>query len=258
MTATTTVPAKSGGARKPALSRDVAMRLAGSEYDRFLAELRSLSPEEWSLQTPCPAWDVRAMVAHVLGMAEMAASVLEQMRQMRAARRTGGLFIDALTGLQVAKHADRSSAELVRLLGETAPKAAKGRRRTPAPVRAIPMGEQPVDEAGAHMEKWTIGFLTDVILTRDVWMHRSDMAVATGREMRLTPEHDGAIVADVAREWAGRHGQPCRLVLTGPAGGEWSFGGGGGAHYELGAVEFCRILAGRGRGDGLLTTRVPF
>jgi hypothetical protein len=67
-------------------------------------------------------------------------------------------------------------------------------------------------------------------------------------------------VADIVAEWAGRHRQPCELTLTGPAGGTWTFDGTGGdpAVLELDAVEFCRVLSGRGTGDGLLATRVPF
>jgi uncharacterized protein (TIGR03083 family) len=251
---------RSTGARRPALDRKVAMRLAAEEYERFVAQLRALAPADWSARTCCPAWDVHAMACHVLGMAEMAASVPEQIRQMRQARKAGGLFIDALTGLQVGKHAHRSPADLVARLAEVGPKAATGRRRTPAPIRRLPMGEQPVDETGRHTEKWTVGYLTDVILTRDPWMHRSDIAVAVGRPMTLTPEHDGVLVADIAAEWAARHGQPCSLTLTGPAGGHWQWGGADeeAPSYELDAVEFCRILAGRSTGEGLLTTRVPF
>ena len=65
------------------------------------------------------------------------------------------------------------------------------------------------------------------------------------------------LVADVAAEWAQRHGQPCILILTGPAGGRWAWGTGG-PSYELDAVEFCRLVSGRGSGDGLLATPVPF
>jgi len=245
--------------RRPALPRDIAMRLAAEEYARFVAQLGELSPDDWGKPTPCPAWDVHAMVCHVLGMAEMSASVAEQVRQTRRARRAGGLFIDALTALQVDKPAPRSPADLVSRLADVAPRAAAGRRRTPALVRRIPLAEQPVDSAGTQTEKWTLGYLTDVILTRDTWMHRSDIVVATGRPMTLTAEHDGLLVADVAAEWAARHGQPCRVTLTGPAGGAWSFNGpAGAATLELDAVEFCRILSGRGDGSGLLSTRVPF
>ena len=58
-------------------------------------------------------------------------------------------------------------------------------------------------------------------------MHRLDIARATGRDMVLTPEHDGRIIADVVAEWARRHGQPFTLALSGPAGGQWRAGDGG-------------------------------
>ncbi|MDX1382582.1 MAG: hypothetical protein R3190_03005, partial [Thermoanaerobaculia bacterium] len=44
--------------------------------------------------------------------------------------------------------------------------------------------------------------LFDTILTRDTWMHRTDLAEATGRPLELTADHDGRIVADVVAEWA--------------------------------------------------------
>ncbi|MBV9293204.1 MAG: hypothetical protein JO222_12200 [Frankiales bacterium] len=106
-------------------------------------------------------------------------------------------------------------------------------------------------------ETWSYGYLVDVILTRDPWMHRSDLAEATGRPMQLTADHDGVLVADVVAEWATRHGQPFSLTLTGPAGGQWAFGTDGPA-LEYDAVEFCRLLSGRGQATGLLTTQVPF
>lgn len=237
------------------------MQLAAHEYGLFVAALRELSPEDWSRPTACPAWDVHAMSCHVLGMAEFAASPLEQLRQSRAARKAGGLLIDALTAVQVAKHMSRSPAAVVGRLAVAAPRAAAGRRRTPSLVRRIRLAGQPVEETGTQTESWTLGYLTDVILTRDTWMHRSDIAGATGRPMALTAEHDGVLVADVAAEWAARHGQPCTLTLTGPAGGTWTFAGSTGGDpsaLELDAVEFARILAGRGSGSGLLATRVPF
>ncbi len=88
-------------------------------------------------------------------------------------------------------------------------------------------------------------------------MHRVDTARATGREMALTPEHDGRIIADVVAEWARRHGEPFHLVLTGPAGGEYVVGEDG-ERLTIDAVEFCRTLSGRAAGTGLLTQEVPF
>jgi uncharacterized protein (TIGR03083 family) len=243
--------------RRSALDRDVAMRLAGTEYGRFATAMHELTPEEWTRPTACPAWDVHAMACHVLGMGEMAASPLETVRQLRASKRAGGLFIDALTDLQARKHLHRSPDDIVARLVEIGPKATRGRRRTPALARRRTMDDQPVNETGTHTEPWTLGYLLDVIITRDTWMHRSDIATATGRDIELTADHDGVLIADVAAEWASRHGQPCTLTLTGPAGGTWTFGGGGAA-VESDAVTFCRVVSGRGTGSGLLATRVPF
>ncbi len=243
--------------RQAALDRPTAKRLASTEYARFTAQLRKLTPEQWSAQTVCPAWDVHAMACHVLGMAEFSASPVEQVRQMLAARRAGGLFIDALTALQVDKHRHRSPQELVQRLAGVGPKAAAGRARTPAMLRRLPLRDQPVDGSGTLTETWQLGYLVDVILTRDTWMHRCDIALAAGVDLVLDAEHDGRLVADVAAEWAARHGQPCSLMLTGPAGGHWTWGTGG-ESLDLDAVEFCRVLSGRGSGDGLLSTQVPF
>jgi len=240
------------------LDHAVATRLAATEYDRFVAALRELAPADWTAPTACPDWDVRAMAAHVLGMAEMAASLVEQARQARAARRRGGLFIDALTATQVDKHARREPAEIVARLAAAGPRAARGRGRWPAAVRRLPIpGDQPVDETGERHERWTIGYLLDVVATRDTWMHRMDLAAATGRPPTLTADHDGVLVADVVAEWAERHAQPYALTLTGPAGGSWSSGAAP-EPMTLDAVDFCRILSGRGSGDGLLAERVPF
>jgi uncharacterized protein (TIGR03083 family) len=252
MTATSVATAASSP-RRSALERRIAMKLAADENARFLAQLQRLAAADWTAQTECPAWDVRALVGHVVGMGEFAASVPEQMKQLLAARKRGGLFIDALTGLQVDKHRGETTEQIVARYAVIGPKAAKGRRRTPAPIRAVTM---PVPQVvGGIEEKWKLGYLVDVILTRDTWMHRIDVARAVGQSPELTADHDGAIVADVVAEWAGRHGQPIRLTLTGPAGGTWSFGAGGPELTED-AIDFCRGLSGRG--PAALGTEVPF
>lgn len=250
-TAATTCP----GARRSALDRATAMRLAAVEYQRFADLLRTLPAADWTRPTDCPAWDVRALATHVLGTAEMSASVREQLRQMLAALRSGGVFIDALTALQVRERADLGPEEVTVRFAAVAPRAVRGRRRSPALVRRlrIPI-DQPVGDAD---EAWTFGYLVDVILTRDTWMHRMDIALATSRPPVLTADPDSVLVADIAVEWAQRHGSPVDLRLTGPAGGQWRFAGGG-PELELDAVQFCRILSGRAAGTGLLAVAVPF
>jgi len=255
MTASTTTRPSS---RVAVLQREPALRLAATEYDRFGSLLATLGPQDWTRSTACPEWDVRAVAGHVLGMAEMVATVRSLVAQNVAAGRAGG-GIDALTAVQVRRTARLSPAELVERFRAVAPRAVRGRRRLAGALgrRTLPE-DQVVDGA---TERWTIGFLLDVILTRDTWMHRVDLCAALGREPELTPDHDGLLVADVVAEWAARHAQPYRLRLTGPAGGEWSSGdgdGGGPGALELDAVEFCRLLSGRGSATGLLAQQVPF
>jgi uncharacterized protein (TIGR03083 family) len=241
--------------RTAALPRETAMRLAATEYQRFADLLRALAPDDWAKPTECPGWDVREMAAHLLGMVEMAASIRENNRQLKLARRRGGTFIDALTSLQVEERRDMTPAQITARFAARAPKAARARRRAPGFIRRRAMPD--LQQIGGRDEAWTIGYLIDIILTRDPWMHRADIARATGAAHVLTADHDGVIVADVVAEWAARHGRPYALHLTGPAGGRWSSGNGG-AEIEADAVKFCRALSGRGRADGLLATPVPF
>jgi uncharacterized protein (TIGR03083 family) len=268
----------------PEVGRALARQLAATEYRRLAEQLRSLGADDWVQPTDCPAWDVRAMAGHCVGMLSDFTSFGAMVRRMRSAtrlaKRDGVPTVDAMTALQVADHADLTTDELIVAIEEHGPTAARWRTGAPALLRAMPMKEV----VGGRPETWRIGYLLDTILTRDPWMHRIDIARATGREPVHTPDHDGRIVADVVAEWARRHGQPFTLTLTGPAGGRFvgghppasrsrdasgdSPGDASGdtpgealeqrGELELDAIEFCRILSGRADGSGLLAWSVPF
>ncbi|GJM36836.1 MAG: hypothetical protein DHS20C19_02030 [Acidimicrobiales bacterium] len=233
-----------------------AMDLQAAELTRALDLLRGLEPEQWTAQTNCPDWDVRRMWLHVLGACEAGASMRENMHQMRLGRKRrkdfGVSLEEGLSATQVAEREHLSPPELVDQLQRIAPKTVKGRRRTPRPMRAAKIAiDAPV------VEKWSLGYLIDIIYLRDAWMHRVDTAQAVGADLVLTADHDGRIVADVVAEWSRRHGEPFELELTGDAGGVYSAGSGG-EKITLDAVEFCSLLAGRGDATGLLGTIVPF
>ena len=236
---------------------DEAMDLAGETYDRMAGVLASLDAEDWQRPTDCDGWTVRDLAGHVLGSFRSAASMREmaglQLAAGRRAKADGGSPVDHMTAIQVERTADLTPAQLVDEARALVPKATAGRRRIPGVVRRHARIQV---RFGSFDERWTLGFLNDVILTRDMWLHRIDVCGATGREPELTPDHDGRIVADVADEWARRHGQPYHLVLTGPAGGRFGDPAAGEV-LELDAVEFCRILSGRSTGTGLLATEVP-
>jgi uncharacterized protein (TIGR03083 family) len=235
------------------------MRLARDEYSRMTETLAGLASDDWTLPTDCPAWDVRQLGCHMVGMAAIATSPREQKRQSGKAAADAAArqitMLDALTGLQVSERSDWTPAEVVAGARRVGPRAARGRRLTPGFVRRrrLPAPQT----VGGRVEHWSIGYLVDTILTRDPWMHRMDLARATGKAPVLTADHDGAIVADVVEEWARRHDAAYHLTLTGPAGGTWSRGDGG-EILELDAVDFCRMLSGRDAGDGLLAVEVPF
>lgn len=241
----------------PPITRAEVEALARAEYSLVADQLRSLAPDDWSKPTDCPLWDVRAMAGHTAGMLAAFTGYRTLMGKMnaatKAAKQSGGPMIDELTSSQVADHADLSSSELITKIDEIGPRAARWRATRPALFRKIPIKE----EVGGQAETWRIGYLLDVILTRDPWMHRVDIAAATGRPMELSAEHDGRIIADVVAEWARRHGTPFTLTLTGPAGGEY-VAGENGEHITIDAVEFCRTLSGRVPGTGLLSQEVPF
>jgi uncharacterized protein (TIGR03083 family) len=250
---------------KGPLSREEAMRLQATELERTLDLLRSLDDADWSAQTECPDWDVRRMYLHVLGACDAAASMRENVHQMWAAKRhqksDGGPLEAGLSTVQVRERLDLTPAELVERLTAVAPVTVRKRTRMPALMRRMKMK---ID--GPVVETWAIGYLIDTIYLRDLWMHRVDAARATGRELVLSADHDGRIVADVVTEWARRHGRPFTLTLTGPAGGTYTATGTDApadpgttpADLELDAVEFCRTLGGRESGTGLLSTIVPF
>ena len=239
----------------PAIDRREAAGIAAVENERAVQLVQALHGDDWTWPTDCPAWDVRALTAHVLGGMEAFATVPQFIHQMRAGAKAAGdgPFIDGMTAVQVRERAHLSPEQLVERLVRVAPRAARARGRVPRILRRMPMKQ----EAAGAVETWRFGYLLDVILTRDTWMHRVDITRATGHELVLTADHDGRIVADVVAEWARRHGRPFTLHLEGPAGGSFTKDGGA-EEITLDAVEFCRTLSGRAAGAGLLTQEVPF
>jgi hypothetical protein len=103
-----------------------------------------------------------------------------------------------------------------------------------------------VDSGIPGQPRWPVAYLLDVIFNRDLWMHRIDLARATGRPSVLGG-HDQHIVAqvihDLARGWSTAS---VALELTGRAGGSWLLGVGDPvAVVRADAVAYLRALSGR-------------
>lgn len=247
------------GSLRP-LGREDAVALGRVEYRRFADAIERLDGDDWQRPTDCEGWTVRDLAGHLAGSMTVASSfpafLREQVAVVRRAKRTGEAPVDAMTAIQVERMADLSTDELVARTAALVDVAADGRRRVPAAIARLVRFKV---EMGPISETWKLDYLLGPILTRDTWLHRvSDLARATDREPALDAAHDGRIVADVAGEWASRHGEPVELVLDGPAGGRFTHKGGG-ERVEADAVEFCRILSGRAEPTHrLLATAVPF
>ena len=232
------------------ISRDESTELATTEYARFTELVRQLQTDDFSKPTDCPAWDVRTMIVHQVGAGEGHARWTEFLRQfilgMRLAK--GREPVDGLNDFHLSERADWSAEKAIAALPGVQARAVIGRRRFPAPLRLIPISAPGVG-------RFSLGFLFDVVLTRDTWIHRVDICRATGREMTLSADHDGRIIADVVADWARRHGRSFELELSGAAGGSYRQGSGG-DQIRMDAVDFCRTISGREKGAGLLAQQV--
>jgi uncharacterized protein (TIGR03083 family) len=240
----------------PRIAHDEAMQIAAVENARFADLLRRFEPDDWAKPTDCVLWDVQALAAHVVGSAAGQASPREFVRQVRKGRplvaEIGGKFWwDGMNELQVRERVGLNAEQLIAEWDVTSAKALRSRTRLPRPIAGLPLLNLP-----KPVGRQPVSYLFDVGFTRDVWMHRIDLARATGKQLDVDPDHDGRIVADIIAEWAGTHAEPFTLRLSGPAGGQYRAGTGG-EHVDVDAIEFCRILAERGHGDGILRHILP-
>jgi hypothetical protein len=200
------------------------------------------------------------VVVHLIGSAQAQANPIEFARQVRGAHRLtaeigGKHWVDGMNEAQLRARADWTPAMLPELWEHHAATALKTRRRMPAPIRALPL--LPIGVGlGVRIGWQPLRYLFDTGFTRDVWMHRIDIARAAGEQPELTAEHDGRLVADILAEWSRRHGRPYSLTLTGRAGGSF-LAGAGGDPQTVDAVEFARILSGRADGPGVLRHKLP-
>jgi len=240
----------------PRIKHAEAMRIADVETHKVAATLRSLEPEDWTKPTDCPGWDVRALAAHMVGSAASQASPREFLRQVRAGRPVvaeigAKYWWDGMNEVQVRERSDLSIEQLIAEWDHIAPRALQARRKLPRPVAKLPLLKLP-----APVGRQPLAYLFNVGFTRDAWMHRIDLAEATGKPFNADADHDGRIVADMVAEWATTHGVPFDLELTGPAGGHYAQATSG-EHVNIDAIEFARTLAERAHGDGVLSHPLP-
>ena len=225
--------------------------VALAQRSALIAQLEALEPDDWLVVTECHPWTVRDIGAHIagelvwtrnpLGYAQLVAGWLRHYR-----RRS---FLDGTNEAALRVRRDWTTGQLLDVLRRDAPRAV-----APAWARPLPL-------AGvANLPRYaTFGYLADVVLARDCFVHRHDIARATGRTLGFDPsdtEVVAQVVRDLRRAW---RGPEVTLRLTGPAGGTWRLGLGetaDGPIAEVDAVEFLRHLSGRAT-DAHLFDQLP-
>lgn len=220
--------------------RSQAAAVAAAEYDALLRMLRGLDEGAWDAVTACAPWTVRDMVAHVAGAAEESVRMRVQARHMlRAKTRDRAIpVVESLGAQQIADRAGRGPAQLLAELERLASHAPARRAKVPGVVRRLGL---PDPQA---LPGDTMGYLLDVVYARDVWMHRIDIARATGCDLLDSGVEDRVVtqvVRDLQRAWSGT---PFTLELTGRVSGAWPVAGGG-AGVSVDAVALCRLFSGR-------------
>lgn len=226
-------------AELPQTSPAEAANLIAEQLSAYVAELRALTPADWSKPTDCARWDVRQIAAHIAGELDESAHVTVLTRHLvRALRRRDGGLADAINEQQQADRAAHSGPAIVDEIEELTPRAVRRRLKMPRLVRwvRVPGNDLP---RGSDF-----GYLFDVIYPRDVWLHRIDTARATGRPLNPTA-CDGVIIAQVVRDLA-QSWRDRAWVLDLGAAGHWLIGTGEPiATVRADAVDYLRLLSGR-------------
>lgn len=239
-----------------AIGHDEAMELTAVENSKFSELIAGLSSQQWQTPTECPRWSVKSMVSHVTGSAKSQASIPEFARQVYSGRKlmdsiNGEFWWDGMNELQVNEREQHTTTQLIDEWSSASNAALKSRKGMPRAIARLPLLNLP-DPVGRK----PLGYLFDMGFTRDVWMHRVDIAFAIGQKPAFDADHDARIMADIVAEWSATHGEDFDLTITGPAGGRFTSGNGG-EELEVEPVDFLRALTTRTQGSGILRHPLP-
>jgi uncharacterized protein (TIGR03083 family) len=232
-------------------------RIANAELDAFLRLLSRLEPDDWQKPTACTLWDVRDVVAHQAGHVQMGSGLRGFLAQSnpRATgpyRKRGMSILDALNQAQVDMRRSRPVDEVVTELRE-------GTRRSIASRLGLSWVAGQVRVPVSPVGLMPLRDLLFRIFPRDMWIHRLDIADATGKPFEQTAKHDGVMVAEAVADIS-RHLRKkapdigLTLRLIGPAGGAWLIGTGTDEHLtlEMDVTDFMRRTSERVTADGAL------
>lgn len=76
------------------------MSAAELEYRRLLEVLAGLTVQDWQRRTDCDEWDVRQVLAHLVGGAESTA----RLRELRRLQKLGRKFRPGVDGMNTSRY----------------------------------------------------------------------------------------------------------------------------------------------------------
>ncbi|HWL65906.1 MAG TPA: maleylpyruvate isomerase family mycothiol-dependent enzyme [Actinomycetota bacterium] len=223
------------------LDTEEAERIS-NEMSRALVQLlKELDVSEWDSPTDCDRWTVRDHVSHQIGWNEALISTRELFHQMSSAAgrvKEIGNIIDAQNQVQVDERRHLEPPQAIACLEETFPRGAAKRKRLSSILGRVPI-------YSAYLGGWMkVEYLAAAIFPRDIYMHRVDIAQATGREVKIGPA-ETRLIDDIVRDWFARTKTAVRLELTGPAARSYVSDNAPLATLRVDAVQFTRVLFGR-------------
>lgn len=250
---------REAGVRIPALKHEEAMAMSTEELRRFMALIETLDPADWDKPTACSLWSVKDIVAHQAAHVVSFVSLGSMLGQLKPALvrpylKRGMNMLDAWNQSQVDLRRQHTPAQLMAEIRGSADASLRGKDRIPAWLRAPALPAPGLDQPRS------MGYVFDVIYTRDMWMHRLDICRATGRAMPLDADHDRRMVALIVRDFAhkcrrGLQGRSALLTLKGVAGGTYQVGSdeAPSATVEFDTLEFCILTSGREKAANVLS-----
>ena len=232
-----------------------AAAVARAELACFLELIAELRPEELDRPTHCSLWTVRDVMAHQASHVQSGSGVRGFFAQLdprltRPYRKTRMSMLDALNQAQVDRRKSQPLDAVVAELRHGTERSIKARTRLHWLTRVLRVPVHPV----GLMPMSTL--LTE-IFPRDMWIHRLDIADATGRPLRLDAEHNDVIVAGIVRD-AAKHaskrlpGMLVELRLLGPRERTWSFGTGEHVSLAMEVADFARLASERATAEQVL------
>ncbi len=232
-----------------------AAAIARAELACFLELIAELRPDELDRPTHCSLWSVSDLVAHQASHAQSGSGIRGFLAQLdprltRPYRKTGMSMLDALNQAQVDRRKDRPFDAVVAELRQGTEASIETRMRLHPLTGVLRVPVHPVG-------LMPLSTLLTEIFPRDMWIHRLDIADATGRPFSLEAEHNDVIIAGVVRDAARQAAKrlpatAVELRLRGPRERTWSFGGGERVSLAMDVADFARLASERAPAERVL------